>query len=113
MTRLLRLLPLAVLLLASLAAQADEGDWYVAPSIVYFDDDPDRLIDDTFGGLQIQVGRGMSDRFWLEGLLGYNDIDGYPGSRTLQHGIVAASCESNSATHAANRRVELRITNRR
>jgi OOP family OmpA-OmpF porin len=89
MTRLLKLLPLTALLLAALAAQADEGDWYVAPSIGYFDDDGDRLLDDTFGAWQIQVGREMSERFFLEGLVGYNDFDGFPGQEHLEIGVNA------------------------
>jgi OOP family OmpA-OmpF porin len=89
MTRLLRLLFIATLLPASLAAQADTGDWYVAPSIVYFDDDPDRKIDDGVSGFQIQIGREMSEYFLLEGLLGYNDIDGFPGQEHLELGFNA------------------------
>jgi OOP family OmpA-OmpF porin len=89
MTRLLKLLPLAGLLLASLAAQADEGDWYVAPSIVFTDDDGDRLIDDSLAGGQIQVGRAMSEYFLLEGLLGYHEIDGFPGQEHLEIGLNA------------------------
>ena len=89
MARLLKLLPLAALLFASLAAQADEGDWYVSPSIVYSDDDPDRLIDDSVAGGQIQVGKEMSEHFSLEGLLGYHDIDGFPGQTHLEIGVNA------------------------
>ena len=89
MTSLLKLLPLTGLLLVSLAAQADEGDWYISPSIVYTDDDGDRLIDDSVAGAQIQVGRDMSERFSLEGLLGYHDIDGYPGQEHLEIGFNA------------------------
>lgn len=89
MTRLLKLLPLAGLLFVSLAAQADEGDWYVSPSIAYTDDDGDRLIDDSVAGGQIQVGREMSERFLLEGLLGYHDIDGFSGQEHLEIGFNA------------------------
>jgi OOP family OmpA-OmpF porin len=89
MTRLLKLLPLTGLLLVSLAAQADEGDWYISPSIVYSDDDPDRKIDDSVAGGQIQVGKEMSERFWLEGLLGYHDIDGFSGQTHLEIGFNA------------------------
>ena len=89
MTRLLKLLPLTGLLFVSLAAQADEGDWYISPSIVYSDDDGDRLIDDSVAGGQIQVGRDMSERFSLEGLLGYHDIDGFPGQKHLEIGFNA------------------------
>ena len=89
MAGLLKLLPFAALLLASLAAQADEGDWYISPSIAYSDDDGDRLIDDAVAGWQIQVGREMSEHFSLEGLLGYHDIDGFPGQEHLEIGFNA------------------------
>jgi len=89
MTRMLKLLTLATFLLVSLAATADDGDWYVAPSLVYTDDDGDRKLDDSFSGGQIQIGRQMSERFSLEGLLGYHDIDGFPGQKHLELGFNA------------------------
>jgi len=89
MAKLLKLLPLATLLLATMAAQADDGDWYISPSIVYSDDDGDRLIDDAVAGGQIQVGKEMSEHFLLEGLLGYHDIDGFPGQTHLEIGVNA------------------------
>jgi hypothetical protein len=55
------------------------GEWYVSPSIAYTDDDPDRKVDDSFSGGQVQVGREMGEHLWLEGLFGYHDIDGFPG----------------------------------
>jgi OOP family OmpA-OmpF porin len=78
-TRLLNLLTLVLIPLAPLAAQAEEGEWYVSPSIAYTDDDPDRKVDDSFSGGQVQVGREMGEHLWLEGLFGYHDIDGFPG----------------------------------
>ena len=89
MNRLLKLAALAVILLVPFSAIAEEGDWYVAPSISYTDDDGDRKIDDALGGLQLQVGREMGPRFVLEGLLGYHDIDGFPGQEHLEIGINA------------------------
>jgi len=89
MTSFSKLAVFAVMLLAAFPAMADEGDWYVTPSIIYTDDDGDRLIDDSLGGMQFQVGREMSTRFSLEGLLGYHDIDGYPGQKHLELGINA------------------------
>lgn len=86
-TRLFKILALVVSLATSLAVQADEGGWYVAPSVVYFDDDGDRLIDDSVGGLQVQFGKAMSRRLSLEGLLGYHDIDGFPGQEHLELGF--------------------------
>ena len=89
MTRYLQPAVITAILLASTAAQAAEGDWYVAPSVAYTDDDPDRKIDDDFSGGQVQVGREMSRRFSLEGLLGYHDIDGFPGQEHLELGVNA------------------------
>lgn len=86
-TRLLGISAFAVFLMVSLAAQAEEGEWYVAPSIVYTDDDGDRLIDDGVSGAQLQIGREMSRRLALEGLLGYHDIDGFPGQEHLELGF--------------------------
>lgn len=86
-TRLLKTLALVPFLATSLAVQADGGGWYVAPSVVYFDDDGDRLIDDSIGGLQVQFGKEMSRRLSLEGLLGYHDIDGFPGQEHLELGF--------------------------
>jgi OOP family OmpA-OmpF porin len=86
-TRLLKLLTLGMFLSSSLLVQAEEGEWYVAPSIAYTDDDGDRLIDDAFSGVQFQAGREMSEHFWLEGLLGYHDIDGFPGQEHLELGF--------------------------
>ena len=78
---------LAVFLMATVAAQAEEGEWYVAPSIGYTDDDPDRKIDDSFSGAQLQVGREMGEHLALEGLFGYHDIDGFPGQEHLELGF--------------------------
>lgn len=89
MIRFSKLATLTVFLLVSFPTIAEEGDWYVAPSIFYTDDDGDRLIDDSLGGLQLQIGREMSPRFWLEGLLGYHDIDGFPGQTHLEIGVNA------------------------
>ena len=58
-------------------AQLDLKDWYVAPSVVFTDDDADRRIDDSLAGLQINVGRTLWDFAALEMSLGYSEIDGY------------------------------------
>ena len=86
-TRLIKLSTLVIVLFGSFAVQAGEGDWYVSPSIAYTDDDGDRLIDDSVSGGQVQVGREMGDHLWLEGLLGYHDIDGFPGQEHLELGF--------------------------
>ena len=85
----LRLFVSAVFLLTSLVAQADVGDRYVVPSVAYSDDDGYRLINDSIAGGQIQVGKEMGRYFWLEGLLGYHDIDGLPGQEHLEIGLNA------------------------
>jgi OOP family OmpA-OmpF porin len=78
---------LSLFLVASLAAQAEEGEWYVSPSIVYTDDDGDRRIDDSIAGAQVQVGKELGRRLAMEGLLGYHDIDGFPGQKHLELGF--------------------------
>jgi OOP family OmpA-OmpF porin len=60
-------------------ANAQTNDWYVAPSIVYTDDDADREISDSVAGGQVNVGRNITDRLSLEGHLGYSDISGWSG----------------------------------
>lgn len=87
MTRLAQIFALALVLTTSLMAHAEEGEWYLAPSVVYFDDDPDRRIDDSFAGLQAQFGKEVSRHLALEGLLGYQDIDGFPGQKHLELGF--------------------------
>ncbi|MFQ5549135.1 MAG: OmpA family protein [Woeseia sp.] len=73
---------LAVLL--STTAQAQPDNWYVAPAVVYTDDDGDRNIDDSLAGAQLSVGRAVSERISLEGLLGYSDINGFPGQKHFE-----------------------------
>ncbi len=85
MTKPLKLLPLTALLLVSLAAQADEGDWYIAPSFIYADDDPDRAVTDAFAGLSFTLGRNMTEHLSLEGMLGYNDWDSWLSPPTARY----------------------------
>lgn len=87
MIRPLKLSILVLMLTTPWFAQAEEGDWYVSPSIVYTDDDGDRLIDDSVSGAQLQVGREMGEHLALEGLFGYHDIDGFPGQEHLELGF--------------------------
>ena len=86
---LFKLAIISVPLLASLTATAEKGEWRVTPSVAYTDDDGDRRIDDSVAGLQVQVGRSISEHFSLEGLLGYHDIDGFPGQKHLELGFNA------------------------
>jgi len=75
---------IAILILAvsfATTAQAQWDDWYIAPSIVYFDDDPDRVLEAAFAGIQITAGRNITERMTVEGLFGYSSIDGYSSSR--------------------------------
>lgn len=75
-----RILILTLALFFVTTAQAQWNDWYVAPSIVYFDDDGDRNLDDSLAGIQINVGRNLTDIITVEGLLGYSDISGWKGT---------------------------------
>ena len=86
---LLKLTIISALLLASFTAHAEKGEWHVTPSVAYTDDDGDRRIDDSVAGVQVQVGKSISEHFSLEGLLGYHDIDGFPGQKHLEVGFNA------------------------
>jgi len=87
MIKQLNLLIILSLLATVPVAGAEVGDWYVTPSIVYTDDDGDRLIDDSIAGGQLNIGRVMSEHFWLEGMAGYSNIDGFPGQKHLDLGL--------------------------
>jgi OOP family OmpA-OmpF porin len=56
---------------------ANAGEWYATPSIVYTNDDADRLADDGINGGQIAVGWKMSDRWYFEGMTGYSSMGAY------------------------------------
>jgi OOP family OmpA-OmpF porin len=58
-------------------AQLQWEDWYIAPSIVYNDDDPDRRTDDSVSGLKIAGGVPLGRHFALEASFVYSDIDGF------------------------------------
>jgi OOP family OmpA-OmpF porin len=81
---------IAGLALLSCDALAEPGDWYVAPSIVYADDDPDRAVEDGVVGFQIQAGYDFSDSLTFEGLIGYNDWESWLDTPTAQYPDQAA-----------------------
>lgn len=62
------------------SANAIAGEWYATPSIVYTNDDADRLADDGLNGGQIAVGWKYSDRWYFEGMTGYSSMGGYAGT---------------------------------
>lgn len=67
------LLPCSLMLpLANALAQ----DNYVTGSVVYTDDDAERLVDDEISGGQITVGRFLSDNIGFEGVLGSSSLSG-------------------------------------
>ena len=77
---------LALVTASGARADIEWGDWYIAPSLKYNDDDPDRLLDDGFGGFQIQGGIDLGRHYSIEGLIGYADIDGFyriPGTNNF------------------------------
>jgi len=76
-TMLFRLTIVAVVFCSASTSYGQSSDWYVAPAVVYSDDDPDRAIDDSVAGAQFAVGRNITQHLSLEGLLGYSDIQGY------------------------------------
>jgi len=64
-------------------SSAFAGEWYATPSIVYTNDDADRLADDGLNGGQIAVGWKFSDRWYFEGMTGYSSMGAYAWSPTL------------------------------
>jgi len=77
---------LAIVLLAlpALATAQDAArDWYIAPTITYFDDDGERKIDDGLAGGQIAFGRTLTEHLSAEVMLGYLDVSGWPDNGTL------------------------------
>ena len=58
-------------------ATGQSGDWNVTPSLIWNDDGEYRAIDDSVSGVQVNVGRTMTEHLSLEGLLGYSSITGY------------------------------------
>jgi OOP family OmpA-OmpF porin len=101
MSKLSKLVVITAMLVSATFAHADVGDWYVIPSVVYSDDDGDRVIDDGISGGQVQVGREMGEHFWLEGLLGYHDISGWPGYPDQQHIEVGLNAIGNLRPYGA------------
>jgi OOP family OmpA-OmpF porin len=53
------------------------GGWYLFPSIIYNDDDPDRKLDDSISGFGVNVGKDLTKIFSIEAVLGYSKIDGF------------------------------------
>jgi OOP family OmpA-OmpF porin len=66
----------AALLYAPLSlAQTD--DWQMGMGIIYFDDDPDRVLDDSLAGWNFNFGRNLNEYFTAEGALGASNVSGY------------------------------------
>ncbi len=78
MTKIFMRLAATALTMAFVAsAQAQTDDWYVAGSAVYTNDDGSRNIDDSVAGVQINVGRDLTEHLSLEGHFGNSNIDGW------------------------------------
>ena len=71
----------------SVSAPVMAQDTYVAPSVVYTDDDQDRRVDDEIGGGQITLGHYLSDRFALEGIVGSSSLSGDDSLDLLEIGL--------------------------
>ena len=76
-----RLLLLGICFVSATVASA--GEWYATPSIVYTNDDPDRLADDGLNGGQIAVGYQLNDRWYFEGMTGYSSMGAYTTSQPV------------------------------
>jgi OOP family OmpA-OmpF porin len=75
---LFRLISIFLALAMASTTLAQSQDWYVAPTITYFDDDGERKVDDSLAGGQIAFGRTLTEHLSAEVMLGYLDISGWP-----------------------------------
>ena len=75
---------LGVCLLFAAVVNVQAQDFYVAPSVVYTDDDEERATDDGIGGGQIAIGQFINDNLAVEGLLGWSSFDGYNEVTTVE-----------------------------
>lgn len=87
MNKALYCLSFLLLLSPLLEATAEPGDWYLAPAVVFTDDDGARNLDDSVAGGQLSLGRQLSERVAVEVLLAYSDIDGFPGQEHFEAGL--------------------------
>ena len=73
-----RVIALASLIAAAIGLQAPVAaqDHYIAPAVVYTDDDRKRAVDDEITGGQLAVGTFIADNFALEGILGLSSLSG-------------------------------------
>lgn len=71
---------IGLVLMSAPAALAQTDGAYVVPSIVYTDDDTERVSDDGLNGFQVAFGRQITEHFDLEGLFGYSSVSGYSDS---------------------------------
>ena len=103
----IRLTLILFVLAFSAMAQGQEDDWYIAPSIIWFNDDPDRALDESLAGAQVNVGRNLTQYLSLEGLLGYSSIkaacvpgDCYPDQKHLDFSANLLAFYDRDATFA-------------
>jgi len=75
---------LAVFLAPTVYGQ--NSDWTMTLAAVYTDDDGARNIDDSVAGAQLSIGRAITENTSFEALLGYSDINGFPGQQHLELG---------------------------
>lgn len=59
-----------------IGAVANAGEMYLAPAVVYTDDDKQRQVDDMAGGGQLSVGWLVSERVAVEAMAGYSWLSG-------------------------------------
>ena len=77
-------LVLAVFLAPTVYGQ--NRDWTMTLAAVYTDDDGARNLDDSVAGAQLSIGGAITENTSVEALLGYSDIDGFPGQQHLELG---------------------------
>jgi OOP family OmpA-OmpF porin len=103
MTFVTRIAIAALALSMVTGAHAQSGDWYIAPSIIYADDDPDRAVEAGVVGFQVNLGRIMSEHWSLEGSLGYNDWESWLAPPTQRYPDQFAIDLSANALYSFNR----------
>ncbi|MEO1201861.1 MAG: thrombospondin type 3 repeat-containing protein, partial [Pseudomonadota bacterium] len=75
------ILAAGVALAGANAIAAETGEWYIAPSALFMDDDEDRGVEDGFVGAQLTLGYAFSDHWSWEvfGNIAGADADAVPG----------------------------------
>ncbi|MDJ0759624.1 MAG: OmpA family protein [Woeseiaceae bacterium] len=67
-------------------ADAKEGQHYLSAMLSLYDDDKDRLVDDGISGGKVSLGYVLNENWNIEGVLGFNNPDGFLEQRQTEIG---------------------------